>query len=284
MTALKARLRTLVTPNWRVKPTAAIASTDAVTRPKPMEARNTLTAAPPGGRVVPARVPATPGWPVPARDAWWYGSRLHCPQLCGRDVAHDVHLARWAVGVDLEDAGRVVVAVEGRRAAGTLVPDRLAGLQRGGALGERVAHRGAGHAIPDLDDVRPIDTRDRALRHQHRQRSQVDAVVEVNPAGSAQVGGEVSDGAGNLALLGEQRRLERPVCGSARLHHQVVGVEAGCERARADGRGGGLEERWRDGRRSGDDRDRLAAVELLDLGEQGRVGGAERLGHDRLRM
>src|SRR5215469_1123895 len=160
MTALKARLSTSVTPNWRVKPTAAIASTDAVTRPNPIEARNTLTAAPPEGRRVPVRALATSGWPVPARC---YRSRLHCPQLRGRDVAHDVHLARWAVGVDLEDARRVVVAVEGRRAAWTLVPDRLAGLQRGGALGERIAHRGAGHAIPDLDDVRPVDTRDRAL-------------------------------------------------------------------------------------------------------------------------
>src|SRR5215469_13583205 len=30
----------LVTPNWSVKPTAAIASIDAVTTPKPTEARN----------------------------------------------------------------------------------------------------------------------------------------------------------------------------------------------------------------------------------------------------
>src|SRR6516165_1548217 len=116
MTALKARLSTSVTPNWRVKPTAAIASTDAVTRPNPIEARNTLTAAPPEGRVEPVRVLATPGWPVPARDAWWFRSRLHCPQLRRRDVAHDVHGAGGAVGVDLEDAGRVVVAVEGGRA------------------------------------------------------------------------------------------------------------------------------------------------------------------------
>src|SRR5262249_57977906 len=92
-TGRKARLSTSVTPNWRVKPTAAIASTDAVTRPNPMEARNTLTAAPPECRGVPARALATPGRPVPARDALWYGSRLHCPQLGRRDVAHDVHLA-----------------------------------------------------------------------------------------------------------------------------------------------------------------------------------------------
>src|SRR5580693_2287960 len=126
MTAPKARLSTSVTPNWRVKPTAAIASTAAVTSPKPTEAMNRLIAAP-GGAVVPVRVLATPGWPVPARDGWGCGSRLHGPQLGGADVAHDVDRAGRAVGVGLEDAGRVVVGVEAGRAAGALVPDRLAG-------------------------------------------------------------------------------------------------------------------------------------------------------------
>src|SRR5215469_10014081 len=127
MTAPKARLSTLVTLNWRVKPTEAIASTAAVTRPKPMEAMNRLTVAPlPEGRGVPARALATPGWPVPARDARWLRSRLYGPQLVSADVAGDVDRAGWAVGVGLEDAGRVVVAVEGGRAAGALIPDRLA--------------------------------------------------------------------------------------------------------------------------------------------------------------
>src|SRR5215469_7762128 len=157
MTAPKARLSTLVTLNWRVKPTEAIASTAAVTRPKPMEAINRLTVTPlRRGRGVPARALATPGWPVPARDARWDRSRLHCPQLGGADAAGDVDGAGRAVGVGLEDAGRVVVAVEAGRAAGALVPDRLAGLQRRGALGERIAHGGAGHAVPDLDDVGPV--------------------------------------------------------------------------------------------------------------------------------
>ncbi len=67
MIAPKARLSTSVTPNWRVKPTEAIASTDAVTRPNPMEARNRLTVRPlPGGEMVPRR--ALAGAPVPARD------------------------------------------------------------------------------------------------------------------------------------------------------------------------------------------------------------------------
>src|SRR5215831_19596419 len=161
---------------------------------------------PPGNGAVPARVPATPGWPVRARDARWAcGSRLHGPQLGGGDVAGDVHLPGRAVGVDLEDAGRVVVGVEGGRAAGALVPDRLAGLERRGALVERIADGGARGAVTDLDDVRPVHARVRALGHQHGQRGEVDAVVQVNTTGGAQVSGEVADGAGNLALLGEQR-------------------------------------------------------------------------------
>src|SRR5215469_14188983 len=107
MTAPKARLSTLVTLNWRVKPTEAIASTAAVTRPKPMEAINRLTVTPlPEGRGVPARVPATPGWPVPTRDVRWDWSRLYGPQLGGGDVAGDVDRAGRAVGVGLEDARR----------------------------------------------------------------------------------------------------------------------------------------------------------------------------------
>src|SRR5215469_13175923 len=43
MMAPYARLSTSVTPNCRVKPTAAIASTAAVTRPNPMDARKTVT-------------------------------------------------------------------------------------------------------------------------------------------------------------------------------------------------------------------------------------------------
>src|SRR5215470_745626 len=206
MTALKARLSTSVTPNWRVKPTAAMASTDAVTRPKPTEARNSVTVRPPAAGVVPARALATPRWPARARDARQAcGSRLHGPQLGCGDVAGHVHLAGRTIGVALEQAGRVVVAVEGGRAAGALVPDRLAGLERRGALVERIADGGAGGAVTDLDDVRPVHARVRALGHQHGQRGEVDAVVQVHAAGGAQVSGEVADGPGHLPLLRKQR-------------------------------------------------------------------------------
>src|SRR5579859_125070 len=136
-----------------------MASTDAVTRPNPSEARNRLTVRVlPGWQVGPRR--ALAGAPVPARDVrGTRRSRLHGPQLGGRDVAGHVHLAGRAVGVDLEDAGRVVVAVEGRRAAGPLVPDLLARLERGGALDEAVADGGTGSAVADLDDVRPVYAR-----------------------------------------------------------------------------------------------------------------------------
>ena len=39
-------MSTSVTPNWSVKPTEAMASTEAVTSPNPSEARNSDTAAP----------------------------------------------------------------------------------------------------------------------------------------------------------------------------------------------------------------------------------------------
>lgn len=42
-----ATFKMLVTPNWRVKPTAAIARIDAVTRPKPIEGTSTFVAQPP---------------------------------------------------------------------------------------------------------------------------------------------------------------------------------------------------------------------------------------------
>src|SRR5258707_138889 len=76
-------------------------------------------------------------------------------------------------------------------------------------------------------------------------------------------------------------RLERWAAG---LGHQVGGVEDRRERARADRRRGALEERGRDGRGRPDDGNHVAAVELRDLREQGRVSGADCLGHDRVRV
>src|SRR5215472_2202759 len=69
MIAPNARFSTSVTPNWRVKPTAAIASTDEVTRPNPMEARKRLTRPPPpdGCQPVPAP-PASPAKPGPESE------------------------------------------------------------------------------------------------------------------------------------------------------------------------------------------------------------------------
>src|SRR5215470_16507904 len=269
MMAPYARLSTSVTPNCRVKPTDAIASTAAVTRPNPMDARKTVTGGPLG--VAGDR---------PAQGK----SSGQGPQLVCRQVADDVDGAGRAVGVDLEDAGRVVEAVEARRAARPLVPDGLARLERGRALGERVHHRGAGHAVPDLDHVRRVHARAGAVRHDHGQGGQVDPVVQVHSAGRAQVRGEVAGGAGDLALLGQERGRESLVGGPAGLRHQVVGAELGRERRRAHRRGRGLEERRRDRGRRGHDRDHLAAVELLDLREQGRVRVAKRLRHDRVGM
>src|SRR6266700_832164 len=186
MMAPYARLSTSVTPNCSVKPTDAIASTAAVTRPNPSEAMKTVTCGCSSGQRA---------------------------QLGRRQVPDDVHCAVWAVSVDLEDAGRVVEVVEAGRAAGSFVPDGLDRLQRGRALGEGVHHRGTRNAVPDLDDVRPVHARAGALRHDHGQCGQVDPVVQVHPARRAQVGGEVTGNAGNLALLSQQRLGEGLVSG-----------------------------------------------------------------------
>ena len=126
MTAPYARFSTSVTPNCSVKPIAAIASTEAVTSPKPSEARKMVIG---GSAPYAASARSWAAVRFPTTFTWPFG----------------------AVGVDLEDAGRVVVAVEVRRPAGSLVPDRLARLEVGGAGGEGVAHGRAGDAVADRD-------------------------------------------------------------------------------------------------------------------------------------
>src|SRR6266567_917346 len=143
ITAPYARLSTSVTPNCSVKPIAATASTEAVTSPKPSEARKMVIQLVPSSR--------------------------HCPQLGRGQVADDVHLAVGAVGIDLEDAGRVVVAVEAGRAARSLVPDRLARAEQGGAGREGVADRRAGRAVADREHVRPVHAGVGGLGHHHRE-------------------------------------------------------------------------------------------------------------------
>src|SRR5579864_1061184 len=93
-----------------VNPTAAMASTAEVTRPKPNDARNRLM-------------------DFPLR---------HRSQLTGADVARHHDRAGGVVRVDLEDAGRVVERVEAGRPARSLVADGLARLERGGPLREGV--------------------------------------------------------------------------------------------------------------------------------------------------
>src|SRR5438067_1886751 len=128
MIAANARLSTSVTANWRVKPTAAMASTADVIRPNPTEARKRLTARSPPGA---------------ARG----GSPGHRAQLARRDGARHPYGAGRAVGVDLEDPRRIVEGIEAGRAARPDVPDLLARLERGRALGERVDDHGARHAV-----------------------------------------------------------------------------------------------------------------------------------------
>src|SRR5450631_1333500 len=86
-----------------VKPTAAIASTAAVTRPNPSDARRRFT------------------------DV----SRRNCLELGVGEGAHDLHSPGAVVRVQDEDSGRRVEAVEVGRSTRTDVADVLARLQRG---------------------------------------------------------------------------------------------------------------------------------------------------------
>src|ERR1700761_9850595 len=114
-----------------------MASTAAVTSPKPRDATNRLIWPPPGAGPPPAG-PGLPTRQAVAAPGGWVRPRPGCavpgsasrqrPQLGRGQVADHVHRAGWAVRVDLEDAGRVVVAVETGRPARSLVPDRLARL------------------------------------------------------------------------------------------------------------------------------------------------------------
>src|SRR5450759_1990040 len=144
-----------------------MARTEAVTSPNPREERKIVTAGPPP--VWPG-LPARPGSPggngKPGRrqDTWSVWSSGDCPQLRCRQVAGDVHVAIRTIGIHLEDTRRVVIAVEVGGPARSFVPDRLARLYLRSALRERVAHRRAGNAVPDLDEVRPVHARAGALR------------------------------------------------------------------------------------------------------------------------
>src|SRR4029077_15124840 len=109
-----------------VKPTAAIASTAAVTRPKPSEARNRLI-----------------GFPLRDRA-----------QLRGGDVAGHMAGTRAAVGVDLEDAGRVANEVEVGGAARAFVAQALPLFRCGDPWGNEFPPLGARRAVANLGDER----------------------------------------------------------------------------------------------------------------------------------
>src|SRR5271165_7069026 len=100
MTEANARLSTSVTANWRVKPTAEIASTAEVIRPNPIEASSRLTRSPACPPARGSQMLGAPGCAIPAANR----SRSDRSQLRGCDVARHDDRAGRAVGVDLEDA------------------------------------------------------------------------------------------------------------------------------------------------------------------------------------
>src|SRR5215467_16293754 len=163
-----ARLRMLVTPNWRVKPTPATARMDAVTMPNPIAGTSVLTSASSALR-------AGVG-PVPSQLRWRSRSPAERCDLRRRHRADD-HRVALQVLRGLERPGRVVPLVEHDGAARADVLDLFAGLQRGLPGGERGDDRLAGTGLGDLEDVGVEDLGAGALGRDRRQRHHVDPVV-----------------------------------------------------------------------------------------------------------
>src|SRR5579862_5574962 len=153
---MNARFRTLVTANCSVKPTAAIARTDAVIRPKPMDSMTRLVpsavtaahASPRRGAPGPRRGPLRPApSTLPGVGACPRLSEAQRGELRCRQVRRHQHAAAGRVAIDLEEPGGVVVGVELRRPAGADVADLLAGLELRHSLGERVDSDRPGDAV-----------------------------------------------------------------------------------------------------------------------------------------
>src|SRR4030088_1002807 len=189
-----------------VNPTAAMARTAAVTSPNPNDARKRLNFSRlPRGRfagfgrlVLGAGTPLRP-WracaafgPAPAAARVGGSWLREGPELGGGEVADHIDLAGRAVVVDLEDAGRIMEGVEAGRPARAYVTDGLALLECCRALGEAVHHRGPGRPVADLLHGGLVDARLRALGLDHRERREVDPVVEVHGPGCGQIGAEVA--------------------------------------------------------------------------------------------
>src|SRR6202171_4964661 len=170
----------LVIPNCIVKPTAAMAMTDMLTRPKPNAATKRFTAFGPSVYrfgLCPARVDD-------GRSL--LGRQLSDLDLVAILVVRDEDIARL----------RVVVLVELVLAACTHETDRLACLESSDAVLISVDDHRAARAVADVDDLRVVHGPVGAVGGDHRQRGHDDPVVQVE-RGSA------------LLVLGCIRKLGR---------------------------------------------------------------------------
>src|SRR5450755_4017076 len=151
----------LLIPNCMVNPTAAMASTEVLTRPKPNAARYRLTR-------------SSPGQLRSSTARGDNGSRLLFGQLA------ELHLVAGGVVLDQDVAllGVVVLVVTGRSARADPL-DRLSAGEGGNAGGVGVDLNGTADAVADLDDLGVVDGRIGALGRIHGQRRLHDAVVQV---------------------------------------------------------------------------------------------------------
>src|SRR5665213_23043 len=161
MTSPYARLIMLLIPNCMVNPTAAMASTEVLTRPKPNAARYKLTS-------------SSPGQP---RSSTAGGDHCRGLRFGQRAVLHLV-----ALGVVLdEDVAllRVVVLVVGCGTTGADPLDRLAAGERRDPGSVGVDHDGTADPVADLGDLGVVDGRVGALGRIHGERRLHDAVIEM---------------------------------------------------------------------------------------------------------
>src|ERR1019366_1089493 len=242
MTSPYARLIMLLIPNCMVNPTAAMASTEVLTRPKPNAGRYRLTRSSPGQRSSTASADDGRG-------------------LRGRQLANGDLVARGVVLDEDVALLRVVVLVVGRGSAGADPLDRLAAGERGHAGRVRVDHHRTADAVADVLDLGVVDGRIGALGRVHRERGLDDAVIQVQRGATLRVLGRI----GELSRGGVQVGLELVVTGTAEGDPEVHRLEVLDDVGHAERTGDGGEPDRVDGCGGAHERQR-GAVQLLDLG------------------
>src|ERR1700682_6454376 len=181
----------LVIPNCIVNPTAAMAITDMLTRPKPNAATKRFTAFGPSvyrSGLCPARVDDR-------------------RSLLGSELTHLDLVAILVVGDEDIARLRIVVLVELVLAAGAHESNRLARLESRNAILVCVDDHRATRAVADVDDLRVVNRPVGAVGGDHRQRAHDDPGVEVQRGTALLVFGRVRKLGDRRVQVGDELRV-----------------------------------------------------------------------------